>query len=236
MPSPVALVTAASAGMGAACARELAARGYCLGLLARSAAVEELAAELGSERAVAVRGSVASAGDLERCVAEVTGRLGPIEVVVANTGHAAKGDIGEISDADWHAGLDLLLLHVVRLTRLLAPGMAERGRGAFVNVSSFAAVEPGLRFPVSAVMRAGLGAFTKLFVERYAGDGLRMNNVLPGWIDTYPVDASELERIPAGRAGTAAEVARAVAFLASEESAYVNGQSLLVDGGRVRGT
>jgi NAD(P)-dependent dehydrogenase (short-subunit alcohol dehydrogenase family) len=227
----VALVTAASRGMGAACARELAARGYALGLLARSAAVGELAGELGG---FAVRGSVDRAGDLEALVAAALGRHGRIDAVVVNTGHAAKGELLELTDDDWHRGLDLLLLPAIRLARLAVPAMLERGAGAFVTISSFAAAEPGLRFPVSGAVRAALGNFAKLFAQRYARFGLRMNNVLPGWVDTYPVDAESLAAIPAARAAGAEEVARVVAFLAGDDASYVNGQSLLVDGGLVR--
>ncbi|MGH7336462.1 MAG: SDR family NAD(P)-dependent oxidoreductase, partial [Myxococcota bacterium] len=156
----VALVTAASRGMGAACARELAAKGYALGLLARSAAVEELASELGE---FAVRGSVERADDLEALVAAALERHGRFDAVVVNTGHAAKGELLALTDEDWHRGLDLLLLPAIRLARFCVPAMLERGAGAFVNISSFAAVEPGLRFPASGALRAALGSFAKRF-------------------------------------------------------------------------
>jgi NAD(P)-dependent dehydrogenase (short-subunit alcohol dehydrogenase family) len=217
--------------MGAACARELSRRGYGLALLARSADVVALAQELG---ALAVRGSVASAEDLRRLTDSALERFGRIDVVVNNTGHAAKGELLDLTDEDWHAGLDLLLLNVVRMARLVTPTMLKQGAGAFVNVSSFAAAEPGLAFPISSAIRAALGAYVKLFSQRYAGSGLRMNNVLPGYIDTHPVDEGARAAIPAGRPGTAEEVARAVAFLASDEASYITGQSLLVDGGLVR--
>ena len=228
---PVAVVTAASRGMGAACARELGRRGFRLVLMARSTDVETLAGELGG---VAVRGSVAESEDLARVVEAARTRFGRLDAVVNNTGHAPKGDLLTLTDADWLSGFDLLLLSVVRMARLATPLMLAGQGGAFVNISSFAAVEPGLRHPVSATLRPALANFAKLFSQQYAAKGIRMNNLLPGWIDTYPVDAETLARIPAGRAGTAEEVARAAAFLVSSDASYITGESLLVDGGLVR--
>jgi NAD(P)-dependent dehydrogenase (short-subunit alcohol dehydrogenase family) len=228
----VAVVTAASRGIGAACAREFSRRGYRVVLLARSADVESLAAELGG---VAVRGSVEVAADLERLVETAKSRFGRLDAVITNTGHAAKGELLDLSDQDWHSGVDLLFLSVVRVTRAATPLMLAGGSGAFVNISSFAASEPSLRHPVSATLRAALGNFAKLYSQRYAGLGLRMNNLLPGWIDTYPVDAEAMARIPAGRPGTPEDVARVAAFLASPDAGYITGESLLVDGGLVRG-
>lgn len=229
---PVAIVTAASRGMGAACARELARRGYALALLARSDDLHTLAGEFG---AVAVTGTVASESDLRKLVDAALGRFGRIDAVVNNTGHAPKGDLLDLTDDDWQAGFDLLFMNVARVARLVTPALLARGKGSVVNISSFGAVEPALKFPVSSAMRAALGAYAKLYSQRYAGSGLRMNNVLPGFIDTYPADETTRAAIPAGRAGTADEVARVVGFLASDESSYVTGQSVLVDGGLVRG-
>jgi NAD(P)-dependent dehydrogenase (short-subunit alcohol dehydrogenase family) len=217
--------------MGAACARELGRRGFRLVLMARSADVEALAAELGG---MAVRGSVAVADDLARVIEAAQSRFGRLDAVINNTGHAPKGDLLSLTDAEWQEGIDLLLLSVVRMARLATPLMLAGNGGAFVNISSFAAVEPGLRHPVSATLRPALGNFAKLYSQQYAGRGLRMNNLLPGWIDTYPVDAEALARIPAGRPGTAEEVARAAAFLVSNDASYITGESLLVDGGLVR--
>jgi NAD(P)-dependent dehydrogenase (short-subunit alcohol dehydrogenase family) len=228
---PVAIVTAASRGIGAGCARHLAGRGYALVLLGRSADVSALAAELGGE---AVRGDVADPDDLKKLVGHAVQKFGRVDAVVNNTGHVAKGELLAISDEDWHRGLDLLLLNVVRMAKLVTPLMLERKRGAIVNISSFSAAEPALRFPVSATLRAALGNFVKLYSQRYAEFGLRMNNVLPGWVDTYAVDAASLSAIPAKRAGTTEDIAKAVGYLLSDEASYITGQNLLVDGGLVR--
>lgn len=228
---PVAVVTAASRGMGAACARELKRRGFRLVLLARSADVEALADELGG---LGIRGSVAVADDLARVIEAAGERFGRLDAVINNTGHAPKGDLLSLTDAEWREGIDLLLLSVIRMARLATPLMLAGNGGAFVNISSFAAVEPGLRHPVSATLRAALGNFAKLYSQQYAGRGLRMNNLLPGWIDTYPVEVEAIAKIPAGRVGTPEEVAKVAAFLVSAEASYITGASLLVDGGLVR--
>lgn len=227
----VALVTAASRGMGAAIARRLAEDGYQLALMSRSDEVHDVAADL---EAVPFTGSVASRDDLEAFVETAVGSFGRVDVVVNNTGHAARGDLLELSDDDWHVGLDLLLLNVVRMARLTTPHMENAGGGAFVNISTLGATEPSPAFPVSSTLRAGLGAFTKLFAARYAASGIRMNNVLPGFIDSQEFPPEAVAQIPMGRLGRVEEIAQAVAWLASPDSSYVTGQNLLVDGGLVR--
>jgi len=230
-PAPVALVTAASQGMGAACARLLAERGYHLALLARSEQLLPVAEELS---ALAVLGDVTNESTLQNFVDAALAKYGRIDAVVNNTGHAAKGELLSLTDDDWYEGFQLLVLNIIRMTRMVTPSMLIHGSGAIVNITSFAAKEPGLKFPISATLRAAVSNYTKLFSQRYAGQGLRMNNVLPGWIDSHPVDAPTIDTIPAGRAGTPEEVAQAVVFLVSDEARYITGQSLLVDGGLVR--
>ncbi|AWM86409.1 SDR family oxidoreductase [Microvirga sp. 17 mud 1-3] len=230
--SSVAIVTAASKGMGAAIARELHSRGYRLALLARSDDLQAVAQETG---ALAVQGSVTEPADLDRLVKETLDRYGRIDAVVNHTGHPPKGDLLAIPDADWHLGLDVVLMNVVRMARLVTPVMEKAGKGTFVNVSSFAAYEPDADFPVSAALRTALAAFTKLYAERYAKAGIRMNNVLPGFIDSLPEKPERKARIPMGRYGTVGEMAKTVAFLLSDDAGYITGQNILVDGGLVRG-
>ncbi len=227
----IAIVTAATKGMGAACAREMAERGYRVALMARSDDVLAFARDLNG---IGMVGSVTNSADLARLVGETLRAYGRIDAVVNNTGHPPKGDLLAIPDDDWHAGLELLLLNVVRMARLCVPVMQSQGGGAFVNISTYAAVEPNLAFPVSSSLRAALANFTKLFADRYAKEGIRMNNVLPGYIENYEIDETVRAKIPAGRQGHLTEIAHTVAFLLSDAAGYITGQNIRVDGGLSR--
>ncbi len=226
-----AIITAAGRGMGAAVARDLAVAGWQVALLSNSGGAISLAAELDG---LGLTGSVTRPADLAALVEQTLARFGRIDAVVNNTGHAPKGPLLDISDEAWHTGLDLLLLNVVRMARLVTPHMQKQGGGAFVNISTFAAYEPDPAFPVSCSLRAALGSFAKLYADRYAADGIRMNNLLPGFIDSYPESEANRGRIPMGRYGTVAEIAAAVRFLVSDEAGYISGQNLRIDGGLTR--
>lgn len=231
MTDRVAIVTAGGSGMGAAAARALAAAGYGVAILSSSGKGEALAAELGG---IGVTGSNQSDADLQRLVDATLARWGRIDAVVNSAGHGPKGELLQISDADWHLGMEFYLMNVVRIARLVTPQMQKQQRGSIVNISTYATFEPEAAFPTSGVFRAGLASFAKLYADRYAADGIRMNNVLPGYIDSLPEKDERRARIPMGRYGTSEEVAELVAFLASDKSAYITGQNIRIDGGITR--
>ncbi|MEP2771764.1 MAG: SDR family oxidoreductase [Fulvivirga sp.] len=224
----VAIVTAASKGMGAACAKELSQRGYKVALMARSAEINSLAEELGG---VAVVGSVTNKNDLKQLVDKTMQTYGRIDAVINNTGHPAKGDLLELTEDQWREGMDLVLLNVAKMAQLVIPIMQKQGGGAIANISTFAAFEPSPSFPISSVMRAALASYTKLLADKYASEKIRINNILPGFIDSYDVDSEVLNDIPMHRSGKVEEVAKTAAFLLSSDAGYITGQNIRVDGG-----
>ena len=226
-----AIIIAAGSGMGAATARKLAADGYHVGLLSSSGKAEALAQELGG---VGVTGTNQSQEDIQKLVDLVMERWGRVDVLVNSAGKGPRAPVLELTDADWHAGMDAYLLNIVRAARCVTPIMVSQGGGAIVNISSAWTFEPVDLFPTSAVARAGLASFTKLFVDEYARHGVRMNNVLPGWINSLPEKDERRAAVPMQRYGTVEEIAATIAFLASEGGAYINGQNIRVDGGLMR--
>ncbi len=227
----VALITAGGSGMGASAARRLAADGFRVAILSSSGKGQALAEELGG---FGVTGSNLSTDDLATLVNKAKDKWGRVDVLVNSAGHGPKGPVLEISDDDWHTGMDVYLLNVVRPTRLVTPLMQAQGGGTIINISTFAAFEPDPLFPTSGVFRAGLAAFTKLFSDKYAADNIRMNNVLPGFIDSLPETEDRRARIPMGRYGHAKEVSSLISWLASEGGGYMTGQNLRIDGGLTR--
>lgn len=228
---PVAVITGGGRGMGAAIARELYARGYRLALMSPTGSAETLAAELG---AVGLKGTAENAADLERLVDKAVTSFGRIDAVVNHTGHPPKADLLDITDENWALGNEMMVLSIARMARLVTPLMLAQGKGAFVNITTFAAFEPTLKFPVSCVYRAAVGAYTKLYADRYAADNIRMNALLPGYIDSLDHKPETAETIPMRRIGTVDEIAKTAAFLLSDDAGYITGQNIRVDGGITR--
>ncbi|MFW6055229.1 MAG: SDR family oxidoreductase [Thermodesulfobacteriota bacterium] len=226
-----ALITAGGSGMGAETARVLAERGYSVAVLSSSGKGEDLAKKLGG---LGMTGSNLNPDDLQRFVDKTYQTFGRIDAVVNSAGHGPKGDILELSDDEWHQGLDVYFLNVVRVCRLVTPIMENQPGGAIVNISSFAACEPDPEFPTSAAFRSSLAAYTKLFCDFFAAKNIRMNNILPGFIDSLPENESFRNRIPMGRYGKVREIAETAAFLLSESGGYITGQNIRVDGGLTR--
>jgi NAD(P)-dependent dehydrogenase (short-subunit alcohol dehydrogenase family) len=227
----VALITAGGSGLGAGAARRLADDGFKVGILSSSGKGEALGVELGG---FGVTGSNLNPDDLAALVDGAKERWGRVDVLVNSAGHGPKGPILEISDEDWHLGMEYYLMNAIRPTRLVTPLMQQQGGGAIINISTFAAFEPDPLFPTSGVFRAALAAFTKLYADRYAADNIRVNNVLPGFIDSLPETEDRKARIPLGRYGQTAEVASLISWLASEDGGYMTGQNLRIDGGLTR--
>lgn len=227
----VAIVTCSSRGIGAACARVLAAEGCRLALMSRTEGIQTIAAELG---AVAVQGSVNEPADLQRLVDRTLAVYGRIDVVVNNSGHPSGGALLEITDEHWSQVFEMYFLSVVRMSRLVVPTMLAQGRGSFINISGVGYNEPDPRFPVADTIRASLSAYTKLFARAHAAAGIRMNCVAPSVVfdhDPARISAAMKAELPIGRPARYDEIARVVAFLASDAASYVSGETLRVDGG-----
>lgn len=230
MTDKVCLITGGGRGMGAAIAREMASRGYNLALMSPSQSCETLAAELGG---VARRGVAQSRDDQQGIFDLAMSRFGRIDAVLNHTGHPPKGDLLQISDQDWDLAHEMILKSVIHMARLVTPVMQAQGGGAIVNITTYAAFEPSAMFPASCVYRVGVSSFAKLYADRYGPDNIRMNCLLPGFTDSLDVGKFG-QQAALRRIGRVEEQAKAAAFLLTEDSSYITGQSLRVDGGITR--
>tara|TARA_B100000287_G_scaffold327808_1_gene312275 strand:- start:176 stop:877 length:702 start_codon:yes stop_codon:yes gene_type:complete len=227
--SKVALITAGGSGMGADSARALAEDGYKVGILSSSGKSETLAKELNG---IGLTGTNKSTRDLKKLVDIVMDKWGRVDVLVNSAGHGPRAPILDLTDEDWHEGMEVYFLSAVRPTRLVTPIMQQQKYGVIINISTFATFEPNPTFPTSGAMRASLASFTKLFADKYASENIRMNNILPGFIDSLPEKEENRKLIPMGRYGSSKnEIASVVSFLCSDGGAYITGQNIKVDGG-----
>ena len=199
--------------------------------MARSEQVQDLAQEIDG---LPVRGDLTQPPDIARLINAVGERWGRLDVLVNNSGDAARGDPETLPDAAWLDGFELLFMSVVRLSRAALPLLRAAGGGAIVNISAADGLEPTLMFPVSGSMRAAVSALTKLLARRLAADRIRVNSVLP-WVVLGPANEWRSEEIPLSRAATHEEVARVVSFLCNPAASYLTGVNLPVDGGWSRG-
>ena len=224
----VAMLIAAGTGMGADAAKNLRLKNYNISILSSSGKGEKLAQELDG---VGYTGSNQSNKDIQKITDLTLKKWGRIDDLINSAGHGPRGPILELSDDDWQKGMETYFLNVVRAVRLVTPIMQKQKSGSIINISTFAVFEPDSVFPTSGVFRAGLASFTKLFVEEYSKDNIRMNNILPGFIDSLPEKEEFKKRIPLNRYGKVDEISEFISFLASDGAAYITGQNIRVDGG-----
>lgn len=232
MSKKVVIVTAASRGIGAGCARELAAQGYLVSLFARSESVLDLAQELGG---IAVQGSMSNLQDLEQLVQTTLDKFGQIDAVVNSFGDPPRPDLLDISDEMWTENFEMLFLSVVRIAKLVTEPMRQQGGGAIVNISACDSQEPDLGTPFSGTLRAAMEGFTKLYAKRYRADHIRMNSVAPFFV-ADSIEELEGWNVPSDlmwdRPATYSELAKTVAFLISEDAKFITGTTLKVDEAR----
>jgi hypothetical protein len=242
----VAVVVGGGSGMGAAAARKLAEKGFDVAVMSSSGKGEALGKELGG---IGVTGSNRSGEDLDRLVKTTLDRWGRIDVLVNSAAHGPKGPVLELTDEQWHTGMDIYLLNVIRPTRLVTPVMEKQKSGAIINLASTSGIRFTGAFQVGyAATKAGVIQLSRVVAVQYAGKGIRVNTVIPGQLHTPMVEArlakqraggdvaallkERLARIPAGFMGDGRDTANAALFLASDEARFVTGTEIVVDGGR----
>ncbi|HTQ11078.1 MAG TPA: SDR family oxidoreductase [Fimbriimonadaceae bacterium] len=244
----VAMVAAASKGIGLACAQALAAEGCGISICARhEETLEEAAALIGEETRTYVV-DVSDKDDLAWWVESTRNDLGEVDILVTNTGGPPAGSVWDMTDEQWQNGVDSTLMNVVRLVKSVQESMRQREWGRIVHITSYVAKEPSLLLPISSTLRAGIMALTKVQARELAPYGITVNGILPG--NTMTDRQTHLAEIKAGKEGTSLdealkaiaanhpmkrmatpqEIGAVVAFLCSQQAAFLSGQSICVDG------
>jgi len=231
MKEKVCIIVGGGKGIGAAVAREMNKRHYRLALMSPSENCEKLANELDG---IAVRGKAENAADTQALFDATMEKYGRIDSLLIHVGGPPKGDLLDIADEDWIKANEMVLLPVIRMSKLVTPIMKDQGGGSIVNITTFSAFEPSLTFPTSSVYRVGVSSFTKLYSDRYGSNNIRMNCLLPGFTDSLDLPQKFADMSTFKRLASAEEQAKAAAFLLSDESTYITGQSIRSDGGVTR--
>jgi 3-oxoacyl-[acyl-carrier protein] reductase len=251
----VALVTAASKGLGKAAAREFAREGARVVMCARSESIKSAADEIRAEASsdvVALRADVAQQEDVDRVVGETLARFGQIDILITNSGGPPPGAFLSLTPADWEAGVQLVLMSTVRLCYAVVPHMVERGTGSIVANQSYTVKQPLENLILSNSIRLAVIGLMKSLANELGPKGIRVNSINPSWTSTERVDQllaarakangttpeEEAQRItasvPLGRMGTVEEYGRAIAWLASPAASFIHGQAIMFDGGVVQ--
>lgn len=254
----VAMIAAASKGLGKACAIALAKEGCRTSIFARSAeSLEKARAEIDEQAHVeilTVAGDISSAADLEKWYRQTVQRFGQVDILVTNTGGPPIKRFQELTDDQWQAGVESTLMNVVRLSRFVIPGMQAKRWGRIIHLTSLVAKQPVDELTISSTLRAGLSGLTKTMANQLGPDNITVNAILTGHILTdrqYAIAevrtkergitheqyfAQASAEIPLRRLGEPREVGEVVTFLASERASYISGVSLQIDGGLIRAT
>lgn len=247
----VAMVAAASKGIGLATAKALAAEGCRVSICGRTeSTLEEAASQIDPETRTYVV-DVANGEDLSWWHEQTVGDLGPVDILVTNTGGPPAGSVWDLTEEQWKSGIDSTLMSVIRLTNLVVPHMRARGWGRVVHITSLVAKQPNLLLPISATLRTGLMSLTKVQALELAAEGITVNGVLPGHTLTdRQVHLAEIRaereglsldvalekqgsELPIRRLAQPEEIADVIAFLCSSRASYLTGQSIAVEGGAI---
>lgn len=234
-----ALVLGSSTGLGRAVAESLIAEGAEVCIVSRSAEnISRTAKEIGTKYFETADLSIK--GETAKLIERVLAKMGQIDILVTNTGGPKKNNFVDVTDEQWHEDFQSLWMSPVEAMRILLPKMKENNYGRILMITSVAAKEPLPGLTTSNGFRAGLSGLSKSIVNEYAAFGITINLLLPGYTDTDRIKALNLsesrikEMVPAGRLGEPRELADLAAFLASKKGAYINGQSIAIDGGVLR--